>query len=386
MVPGSYIAARYIAPVRSGAFGCVGGLFPAGRPDGSSRRPARGVGVRRAGGRRTASGRPALGENEGYGFGVTGCDLDEADARIHAEALRNYAEKARSLVPGAVRALVAELEPRLSPKFAAPPSPAEIVGTKLGKEPYWSFLFAWLLDPIRSGIIAERFWPALHGLLVSEAGKHGAGGHLEGTEQEASRRACLASLRAWQTPDGSRLKSLAGLDVMPHKRNVEAEFLDVDAWSEAQQFGLVVEIKTNKQTQERKLQLDDYFGRRKDRADSTTFVFLTESGREPTSAPDSKRRWQRLGWAQIALVLAGLFEGSDCADDAGQAGEAEQRGARILTRQIAHLIRHEILGQRTVFEDRAKFAELRQSLGPDPTEDTLLSVHRELCRLRRNVR
>ena len=195
-----------------------------------------------------------------------------SDAR---DGLARYVEQA----PGLVRAdaqmryreLLARI-PRALVEADFPSSLLSLIQIEVTDETRHSLLLAALLDPGRSGPLAEWLWPKLIKCIDDAIGP------VESNKLDPPPR---KALNAWKP------ELLDDMVVEPTEHNYEFENLDVFARVERDGeylFGLVVENKVKPGTKEQDDQLWRYWdliGKRFDRDyDRTVFVFLTERPRE----------------------------------------------------------------------------------------------------------
>lgn len=306
------------------------------------------------------------------------------------EALRRYADEVRAILTAraegirayideACRLIPEDAERRLARVIESMDAPGATQGQDLGPvvsvldiaelefthETRHSLVLAWLLDPIRSGPIAVHFWKGLISLL--------------GSSIREEQRGHTVSLGQWKP------EYLHRLEVDPKSHGAEWEHLDVFARVQDERgyhFGLVIENKVRKDTSARKRQLSDYFdlivnqSHWDDARQKTVFLYLTESRRPPEEArKEIHKDWFTLGWVQIVDLLDQI------------AGEEKlQPAERVLLRQYGSVIRRNILGTRTDYEDRLVLWMIRDRVDrPDTTESDWRELHGQICHLERVV-
>ena len=216
-----------------------------------------------------------------------------------------------------------------------------------------SLLLAALLDPSRTGPLAVSFW----GFLIERL-RPLCDGVLERAE----------ALGRW---DETMLRDL---EVMPQLHGAEWERLDIYARvvrDQRYEFGLVVENKVRATTAEQPDQLLRYWQGLAGRTDRTVFVFLTELGRAPVTAGESKSWWIPLEWSVVVAMLR------KCASDQGL-----PVGYRIFASQHADLLSADILGRQPRLGDRSRMRELRRVLENEPEGSSKWArQHREITQL-----
>jgi len=231
-----------------------------------------------------------------------------------------------------------------------------------------TLVFAWCLDPLRTGPFALRFWHRFLDLLARIDAAAGAGE----SKRIEQIQTCVAS---------EGFPASHGLDILPRYRDDEFDFgagggrpdVFVRApHAENFEWALLVEAKTKLTTGEQPRQLARYFSYVESRwraANNTVFVFLTESGRIPESAGVSRPRWIRVRWLEIARILEQLSRDSSVSN-----------WERTFAAQFREAIRINVLNQPDIRELRNRRAHLG-TLSCEIADRELNLQHRTICEL-----
>jgi hypothetical protein len=277
--------------------------------------------------------------------------------------LQTYVDRSVGLVRADARRRYDEATAHVSTAFLEtdmPPSLLSLGQIEVTDETRHSLLLASLLDPGRTGPLAEWTWPRLLKLARSRL------------EEVHDRGGLRAALDAW---DPSLLERT---EVMPTEHRSELDHLDVFARVDQDGdyvFGLVIENKVQASTAEQDDQLLRYWRDIGDKLDPThdrtVFIFLTEGPRTMKSAGESKPWWVHLEWTDIADLLLDASNDPDV-----------PFGYRLLAAHHRDLIDTQILGRTSPGETRARIRRLRHDLaGADPDDRRWSEHHPEIIRL-----